>query len=192
MFGNRVKSLNFRYKVSLNGRYDEYLSIINFIENETRTKDAGIGVSLENNKKEVLDAIVGANWNKNYTTFTSGNNADRDYLKQSYYVKVDWNITDRLNLGSNFKYDIYTDSNFDSDQAVPIWNGTISYKLLKSKKLNLSLSALDILNKSVGIVRNSSDNYFEEIHKDVLGNYYMLILTYNFGEGGSKRRKGRR
>ena len=40
------------------------------------------------------------------------------------------------------------------------------------------LTALDILNKNVGIIRTSTDNYFEEIHQEVLGNYYMLSVTY--------------
>lgn len=188
MLGNTVKSLNFRYRVSVSGGYNDYLSLINLIENETRSKDASLGISFENDKKEMLDGMIGASWNKNYTTFTSGNNSDRDYLKQSYYVKMDWNITDRLNLGSQFNYDIYTDSNFDSDQTSPIWNGSISYKLLKSKQLNLTFSAIDILNKSIGVERNSSDNYFEEIHKDVLGNYYMFSLTYKLGNAPPPKR----
>ena len=177
--GKRLKSLGLRYHISLNGGYSEYLSIINSNPNETRSKNGTIGLSLENNKKEKIDAIIGASWSKNYTTFSSGNNADRDYLQQTYYTKVDWNITDRLNLNSQFKYDVYRDSNFGTDQSVPIWNASLSYSFLKSKRMNIMLTALDILNKNIGIIRTSSDNYFEEIHQEVLGNYYLLSLTYN-------------
>ncbi|NOQ92813.1 MAG: outer membrane beta-barrel protein [Flavobacteriaceae bacterium] len=177
--GKRVKSLGLRYNISLNGGYNEYLSIINTKINETQSKNGTLDLSLENNKKEKIDAIIGASWNKNYTTFSSGNNADRKYLQQSYYTKMDWNITDRLNLNSQFKFDIYTDSNFESDQSVPIWNASISYTFLKSKSMNIMITALDILNKNIGVIRTSSDNYFEEIHQEVLGNYYLLSLTYN-------------
>lgn len=194
-FGNRVKSLGLRYNIILNGGYSEYLSIINFETNETQSKNGTFGLSLENNKKEKLDAMIGATWKKNYTTFTSGNNADRDYFQQSYYIKSDWNITDRLNVNNQFKYDLYTDSNFGTDQSVPIWNASISYALSNSKNLNIMLSALDILNKNIGIERNSSNNYFEETHKDVLGNYYMLSLTYNLNGNknpNANSRSGRR
>ena len=187
--GKTVKSINLRYNINLRGGYNEYLSIINNLENETRSKNLGLELSLENDKKEVVDMMIGAKFNKDYTTFTSGNNADREYFKQSYFVNIDYNITDRLNFNSQFKYDIYTDSNFDSDQSFPIWNGSISYKLLKSKSLNASFSALDILNKSLGIIRNSSDNYFEETQKDVLGNYYMVSLIYQLGSGKKPSRK---
>ena len=177
--GKRLKSLGLRYNISFRGGYSEYLSIINTNPNETQSKNGTLGISLENNKKEKIDAIIGASWNKNYTIFSNGNNADRDYFQQTYYTKVDWNITDRLNLNSQFKYDIYTDSNFGTDQSVPIWNASISYSLLKSKSLNFMLTALDILNKNIGIIRTSTDNYFEEVHQEVLGNYFMLSLTYN-------------
>ncbi len=194
-FGNRLNSLGLRYNIRLKGGYSEYLSIINNENNETQSKDGTLGISLENNKKEKFDAMIGANWTKNYTTFTTGNNADRDFLQQSYYIKTDWNVTDRFNVNSQFKYDIYTDSNFGTDQSVPIWNASVSYSLLKSKSMTIMLSALDILNKNIGIVRNSSDNYFEESHKEVLGNYYMISLTYNLNgnknpnasKGGSRR-----
>ncbi|MCF6222845.1 MAG: TonB-dependent receptor [Flavobacteriaceae bacterium] len=190
-FSNRIKSWGLRYSIRVSGTYSEYMSIINFENNETQSKDGTLGLSLENNKKDKIDAMIGANWTQNYTTFTTGNNADRDFLQQSYYVKSDWNVTDRFNLNSQFKFDIYSDSNFGANQVVPIWNASISYAMLKSKSLTVMLSALDILNKNIGIERNSSDNYFEEIQKDVLGNYYMLSLTYNLNGNKNPNAKGR-
>ncbi len=190
--GKRVKSLGLRYKVRIGGGYSDYLTIINNEINETASKNGTLGLSLENNKKEKIDASIGANFSKNYTIFSSGNNADRDYFQQTYYTKVDWNITDRFNLNSQFKYDFYTDSNFDTDQSVPIWNASVSYAVLKSKSLNIMISALDILNKNIGLVRNSSDNYFEETHKEVLGNYYMLSLTYTLNGNKNPNAKSSR
>ncbi len=199
-FGNRWKKMGLRYNLKLNLGYNNYLSIINNSINETVSKDGTFGFSLENDKKEKIDAMIGADWKKNYTTFTTGRNTDRDYLQQTYYIKTDWNVTDRFNVNSQFKYDIYTDSNFDTDQSVPIWNASLSYALNKRKSLTLMLSALDILNKNIGIIRNSSDNYFEETHREVLGNYYMLSLTFNLNgnknpnppKGGPRRGGGHR
>ncbi|MCX2719729.1 outer membrane beta-barrel protein [Lentiprolixibacter aurantiacus] len=177
--GKRLASLGLRYNVSLHGGYHEYLSMINTEINETQSKNGRFNILLENDKKEKIDALIGATLNKNYTTFSSGNNADREYLQQSYYTKIDWNIADRLNLNSQFKYDIYTDSNFGTNQSVPIWNTSISYSILKSKKLIFMITGLDLLNKNIGLIRTSSDNYFEEVQQEVLSNYYMFSLVYN-------------
>jgi len=194
-FGNRLKKLGIRYNLGLNYSTSNYQSRIDNIDNKTSSKNTKIRVSLENNKKDFLDLAVGANFSKNINSF-SGSSADRDYLQQSYYVKSDWNVTKSFNFTTQFKYDIYTDDSFGTDQAVPIWNASVSYAFLKSKAMNIKLTALDMLNKNVGFSRSNSDNITREITRDVLGTYYMLSLTYtlngNKGPKGSGRRRGRR
>ena len=179
----------------MNYATSNYQSVINSVNNKTNSKTTTVRASLENNKKDFLDLVLGANFNKNLTSF-SGTTEDRDYFKQSYFVKSDWNITKSFNFTTQFKYDIYKDNNFDTDQTVPIWNASVSYAFLKSKAMNLKLTALDMLNKNVGFSRNGSDNYFSETTRDVLGTYYMVSLTYtlngNKGPKGSGRRRGRR
>ena len=177
--GKRVKSLGLRFHLLLIGGYRNYLSIINNKTNESESKNGTFRISFENNKKEKIDASVGASWNVNCTTFTAGNNASRDYLEQSYFAKIDWNITDRLNVYNQFNYSLYTDSNFGTEKSIPTWNASISYALLKSKRMNVMLSVFDVLNKNIGIEMNSSDNYFEESHKELLGKYYLVSLIYN-------------
>jgi len=117
--------------------------------------------------------------NKNYTLFTAATNTDREYLQNTYFTKINWNITKRLNLKTQFKYNLYKDTNYYTDQSIPVWNASVSYTCFKSKSMNIMLSALDILNKNRGIERSSADNYFEESQMEVLSNYFMFSLTYN-------------
>ncbi len=190
---NTIKAISMRYNLSLSAGARNYATIINGDVNETNTKNGRLGLSLENDKKDKLDASIGATLSKDYTTFTAGRNADREYFQQSYYVKFDWNMTERLNFNSQFKYDIYTDSNFGTDQSIPVWNASLSYSFLKNKSLNMKLTALDILNKSIGLKRSSSDNYFQETQREVLGTYYMLSLTYNLnGNKNPNAKQGHR
>ena len=186
-FGNRIKKLDVRYNLGVNVATNNYQSVINNVNNKTNTNTTSFRMTLENNKKDKLDLAVGANISKNNTTF-SGTTSDREFVQQSYYIKSDWNITKSFNFNTQYKYDIYTDSNFGTDQSVPIWNASISYNFLESKAMNLKLTALDLLNKNVGFSRSSSDNYFDETVKDVLGTYYMVSLTYTLGTPQSKSR----
>jgi len=188
-FGNRLKVLGIRYNLGVNVSTSDYQSVINGVNNQTNSKNTSYRMSFENNKKDKLDMAIGANFTKNITSF-SGTTKDRDYLQQSYFIKTDWNVTNSFNFNSQFKYDIYTDSNFGTDQSVPIWNASISYNFLESKKLNVKLTALDLLNKNVGFSRSSTDNYFDETTKEVLGTYYMVSLTYTLGT--SQKRKSSR
>lgn len=180
---NVSKSLpkpNIRCHIGLQGRYSEYLSLINQLNNETRTKSGSLNLTLENDRKERLDWMVGGTWKKNYTTFSSGNNADRSYFQQSYFVMLDWTIANRINLLSQFKYDLYTDTYFDAYQAVPVWNASLAYSMLKNRNLRIQLTAFDLLNQNVGITRTSSENFFEEMKQEVLGSYFLLHLSYEF------------
>ena len=192
-FRNRLEILGVRYSIRINGRNSNYSTKINDEINKTNSKNGTLGFSLNNDKKEKLDAAIGASWNINYTTYSSANNSDRNDLKQTYYIKSDWDISERFNFNTQFNYSIFSGSKFGTDQAVPIWNASISYSFLKAKSLNLRIRALDILNKSIGLVKKSSDNYYIETQREVLGTYYMLYLTYNLnGNKNPNAKKGRK
>jgi hypothetical protein len=190
-FGKRVASLGIRFNTSLSANFSNYLTLINNVKNETWSRDAGFGLSIENNEKEKFDVNAGGNWNYNYTTFSNGNNANRSYFQQSYFVKADWNISERLNVNSQFTYSLFTDSNFGTDISAPIWNAGITYSLLASKRLAIGVTAMDILNRNIGVSQSSGDNYFQEIQRDVLSNYYMFTLTYSLNNSGKKPTKRR-
>jgi hypothetical protein len=89
-------------------------------------------------------------------------------------------LTKRVNVLSRFNFDLYTDSNFGTDQSVPVWNASLTYALLKNRNLRIQLTGFDLLNQNRGIKRTSSDNFFEEMQQEVLGNYFMLNLLYEF------------
>jgi len=191
-FRNRLENFGVRYSFRISGRNSNYSTKINAKINKTNSKNGTLGFSLNNDKKEKLDAAIGANWNINYTSYSSANNSDRNDLKQTYYIKADWDITERFNFNTQFNYSIFSGSKFGTDQSVPIWNASISYSFLKTKSLNLRIKALDILNKSIGLVKKSSDNYYIETQREVIGTYYMLYLTYNLNGNKNPNTKKKR
>lgn len=188
-FGNRIKAIYLRYQIVASGGLSNYNTRVNGDLNKTNSKDILLGFSLQNNNKNNFDAIIGINFNKNFTTI-SNQDIERSYYLQSYYAKLDWDISEKLNLNSQFKYDIYTDDSFNDKQKVPIWNASVSYSFLKSNAVNLKFTAIDILNNNIGLIRNSANNYFEEVQREVLGSYFMLSLTYNLN--GKNRSKSSR
>lgn len=187
----RLKNLGVRYTFGVSTAFSNYQSIINNVKNKTKSKTSGLTFGVENNNKDVLDILIGASISKNSIDF-SGAPVNRDYLQQSYFVKSEWNVTKSFNINSQFKYDIFTDSNFGTNQSVPIWNASISYSFLKSKSLNLKFSALDLLNKNVRYDRAGTNNSYQETIKDVLGSYYMVSLTYTLNSANKGKVKSSR
>ncbi len=187
----RLKNLGVRYTLGVSHNFSNYQSIINTIVTKTRSKNTGVTFGVENNNKDVLDVLIGGSISKNIVEF-SGAPIHRDYVQQSYFIKSEWNVTNAFNINSQFKYDVFTDNNFGTNQSVPIWNASISYSFLKSKSLNVKLSGLDLLNKNVGYDRTGTTNSYQETIKDVLGSYYMLSLTYTLNSANKGKVKTRR
>ncbi|MBK5208172.1 MAG: TonB-dependent receptor [Flavobacteriaceae bacterium] len=186
-FSRKIKKFGIRYNVRLNANLDEYVTIIDDAYNKTNSKNSGFGLSLSNENKNNIDLTVGANFDVNKTTY-SLQKKNRDYFKQNYFTKLDWDITNSLNFNSQFDYSLYTDNNFDS-QTVPIWNVALEYAFLKGKRGNLKLQVLDILDKDVDIDRSSSANYFQETFRKNLGTYAMLSFTYSIKPPTGKNSK---
>ena len=194
----KINKIGLRYNLNLGGSIDDYTTIIDNGYNDTNSKSWNFGLSLSNENKNKLDLTVGANFDFNKTTY-SLQDKDRDYVKQNYYSKFDWDLTNSLTFNTQFDFSLYTDNNFDS-QSVPIWNLGFDYAFLKGKRGNLKLQVFDILDKDLGIVRNSTDSYFEETIQKNLGTYAMLSFTYSLKpptgkesqRGGDDRRRWRR
>jgi len=188
----KISTIGLRYNFRLGGNINDYTTIIDNGYNETNSKSWNFGLSLSNENKNKLDFTIGANYDFNKTTY-SLQDKDRDYLKQNYYTKFDWDLTNSLTFNTQFDFSLYTDNNFDS-QSVPIWNLGFDYAFLKGKRGNLKLQVFDILDKDLGIVRNSSDSYFEETIQKNLGTYAMLSFTYSLKPptGKSSKRGGDR
>jgi len=169
----------------------DYATLIDNAYNETKSKSWNFGVSLSNENKNKLDVTIGTNYEINNTTY-SLQGKDRDYFKQNYYSKFELDMTNSLTFNTQFDYSLFTDNNFDS-QTVPIWNMAVEYAFMEAKRGNLKLQVFDMLNKDLGIVRTSSENYFEETFKQNLGTYAMLSFTYSLKPPtgkGNKRESG--
>ena len=146
-FGNKIKGLPVRYTVRVSSSINDYITIIDGAYNTTKTNSNSFGLSLSNDVKNNIDITIGANYDLDKTTY-SLQDRDRDYFKQNYYSKFDWDITNSINFNTQFDYSLYTDNNFDS-QTVPIWNVAVEYAFLKGKRGNLKFQVLDILDKNI-------------------------------------------
>ncbi len=186
-FNNKIKKLPLRYTARLSVSSNDYITIIDNAYNKTKTNTTSFGLSLSNENKNNVDITIGANYDIDKTTY-SLKNRNRDYFKQNYYTKFDWDFTNSLNINTQFDYSLFTDNNFDS-QSVPIWNVALEYAFLKGKRGNLKLQVLDILDKNISIIRTSSANYFEETFKKNLGTYAMLSFTYSIKPPTNKESK---
>lgn len=186
-FSRKINKINLRYSVRLNGSMYNRTTILSDQYNKIDSKTTGGGLSFSNINKNIIDATVGAKLNYTKSTY-SVQNTENNNLEQSYYAKLDYDISNSLNFNSQFNYTLYSDSNFDS-QAIPIWNAAIEYVFMKGKRGNLKVQVFDILNKDVGVNIRSTPDFYEETFQKNLGTYAMLSFNYSIKPPSNKTSK---
>ncbi|MCY7309415.1 MAG: hypothetical protein LH619_01435 [Chitinophagaceae bacterium] len=65
-----------------------------------------------------------------------------------------------------------------------MWNASISKQVLKFNRGELKFAARDLLNKNIGISRNSNNNYIEDSRVLALRQFFLLSFTYSLRKTG--------
>lgn len=139
---------------------------------------AGLKYRRERFSADISSTIV--NRNTRYTL-----NPEADVNTRDYYFNAEMLYT------SDAGWEFSTDGSYGffrgylSGYGEPelIWNAGVSKSV---KSVTLSFKAADILNQQRGLQRNATDNYVEDIHKSVMGRYFLFGVSFNFGKMNSK------
>ena len=176
-FGAPVKAIGSRINTTLNYSYNRSLVAINGEQDVSRRNTASVGVTFDNLKKEILDVQLGATLGLNRTRYDLSAGQDQEFTNQRYNMSVNISPNARWNIGSRFNYLIYSGGTRTTNQAIPLWQASISAFVMR-RKGEIKLSAFDILNRNEGIDQNVDINYIEDVRVRSLGQYYMLSFTY--------------
>lgn len=107
-------------------------------------------------------------------------------------------FTQRATLGStlywpgNFSWDNDVNYTYNSRIAagfqkhVVLWNMGLAYDFFKDKSLQAKVSAFDLLRQNTSVRRIVNELYIEDVQTDIVEQYFMLTLTWNFSKFGAK------
>ncbi len=104
---------------------------------------------------------------QSYTNY-GGNVGTTLRFPKKFYIESSLNVTATRGLANGF------------NRTVPIWNCTVSRNFLKNEQLALSITANDLLNRSIGVNRQVSLNTIEDRKSAVLSRYFLLNISYSF------------
>ena len=174
-----------KFNISVNNGYSKSIVFVNATENLSDRISNGVDFSLENTKKDVIDILVGVEFNRTNTQYSINSEFNQTFFTTTYFADLTVDVK-RWSFNTTFDYNNYTGNAFDTDQIIPILQASISRQMLESKKAELKLSAYDILNKNIGFDRSSNLNYLQEQRTNNLSRYFMLSLFYKIGQQGEK------
>ena len=191
-----VRFLKGTIEVASVTRIDKTKQFINGTGNDIRTLTLGPDLRLDMNPNDKLNIGIGAGINYNTTKYSLQSALNANYLSQEYNASVDWEMPKGFFFSTDFMYTINSQRAAGFNTKVPMWNASISKQMLKYKRGELKFSMRDLLNRNVGISRNTSNNYIEDSRVLTLRQFFLLSFTYslskvglnNAGSGGGNMR----
>ncbi len=150
---------------------------------QTRYNTSG-GIQIENRGKDIVDIQVEANFTYSNTVFENTGQSNQTYFTQRYSADFLVNITENWSVSTEFDYTIYDGDAVGTQQSIPIWQASVRRYFLKNRRAELRFTAMDILNRNVGINWSSNLNYTQEEVINSLGRYFMLTFRYQIRKVG--------
>ena len=182
-FGTPLRFIKSRINLSLNSLYRKGIDLINEVENKSNRTINTVGISLENRKKEIVDALIGGRVSHNLTRYSENENYNQSFFDQTYYADLTVNFAKSWSVNSSIDVNVYSAESFGDSETVPIWKASLSKFILKNRG-QIQFSANDLLDRNIGINRSSSFNYVQEQQVKSLGRYFLLSFNWKISKFG--------
>ncbi len=199
-YSRPVRFLKGTVELSSNVGYNRGKQLINTLsspmeENAIGVFSVGPELRLDMSPTEKFNLVLGTSVNHNNTTYSLQPGLSNNYLSQEYSASVDWELPKGFFFSTDFTYTVNSQRAAGFNLKVPLWNASISKQMLRFNRGELKFSARDLLNRNVGISRNTSNNFIEDSRVLTLRQFFLLSFTYslsktglnNAGRGGGMR-----
>jgi hypothetical protein len=151
-------------------------NVINYSSNYTYSE----GVVLSSNISENVDYTLSYTGNFSTVNNSLPNPEDGNYYTGVTAGKINIILFHGLIINTSLSETSYAGlSSSAYNQAIYLWNGSLGYKFMKNKLLQVSISANDILNQNTSITRTVTDTYIQDSQTEVLRRFFMVNLQLN-------------
>ena len=178
-FGTPIRPLKIATKLRLRSQASQGILFINSQENKVNRFGNSILFSIENRKKQKVDALLGIKLSGSTTHYSKQPSLDQKYSETNVFGEFTYTPTDKWAFHTEYDGISYNQSGSVEPINVPLWKAHITTYFMKDQRLKATLSVFDILNKNKGITRTSQLNYLDIQRTNVLGRYFMLGFAYS-------------
>ncbi len=162
----------------------------NWVENETQNLNISEMLRLTY-RNDWAEIIVGGRVNYRNAWYTVNSMKDVSTWTNSINGSVNFTIPGGVNLISDINHTFYEGFDEGYDKPVTVWNAAISKNLFKNSA-TLKFKVYDILKQSRNTSITTTENYVQNVTNNTLGQYFMVTLTWRFGNFGDMRNGGAR
>lgn len=148
-----------------------------FSESQTKTLSISLFPTLAYKLDNFSATLMGFASNSR-TRYSLDKTADMNTWDFNTTVELLANTNNGWQFNSDIGYNFYRGYTQGYGDPELIWNAGIAKDI---KALTLSLKVADILGQQKSLHRTTSAEYFEDVHRLVLGRYFLVGIVFNFG-----------
>lgn len=176
-FGFPVIKTKLTVNLSASSNLGQSFALVNAVENETFSWSNSGNLRIIFSPNENLNLTASARVGQTNTRYSINSSQDQVLINENYSFNLNARIAWGIFLSANMNYDRYTNDRFGFQQDVPILNASV-YKVFQ-KKIELRISAYDLLNQNLGVNLFANSNVVSETRTTTLRRYGLLSVTYN-------------
>ncbi len=183
-FGTNLNPIKTKFSISTNSNVSQGLVTLNSVQNKYTSFYNNARLTIENTKKKVLNIKTGLETTYSKSVYAENKDFNGDFFSWNYSGDLTLKAKDKWIFNVNAKHYFYPGFDLNNEQI--IMNASIARNLLKSKELQVYVTANDILNQNTGINQSYYLNYFEQERTATLARYFMIGIKYSFQKLGAK------
>jgi hypothetical protein len=182
-----VKQWNVELGANINPSFRRNVTFINGQQNVNLSQNLSFGPNIGYMLGEVLELNARADWSYNTNTSSLRKDVVTNFWISTYSVDARARLPKHFEISTDCDFNIRQQTqDFRQNLNTIIWNASIAKRLLKSRKLVVSIDAYDLLNQNLGFMRTNQSNFVNEHVYSVLQRYVLLRVVWNFNKGGTE------
>jgi len=154
-------------------------TLINAIENVAKNTSYSLGTDFNLTLSKKLLFGLSGNINSKDIRNSLQNDLNQKIRSYSSNSSVKWEIATKTHFDCNFSYSVYKNASFGFNRNIPLLNASVRQIIGKANRIELRLTAFDILDKNLNISQEVSEFYIVNTTSKTLSRYFMLSLSYN-------------
>lgn len=166
------------------------LTPINDVLNQTNTTNYNINTKLSLTPADWVTFYGSAEIGVGNAKYSINSAQDAQTLSNNYSADANVKLPGGIYVSSTFNYLIYRNHRFGFERSLPIWNAAVYRLIGKAKKMELRLSAFDLLNRNLNVTQYAGPTGISNGSTRTLARYFMVGVTYNMRGVKASVRKG--
>lgn len=130
-----------------------------------------------------FSAMVATSVENNVSRYSLDSTADLNTWDFACMASILFDTKHGFEFGTDARYTFYRGYSYGYGDPMLIWNAKVS-KTVKAVVFNLGCA--DILNQNRSLSRSASGEYYQDTYSNVMGRYFLLGISFNFGKMNAK------